>query len=503
MSKLDECLEIYYQYRKIQKAYSYAFYTIGWDNETTAPKDGIEKSSEYIGVLSKLQLDNLKKPETQEAINYLYDHRQELDSILQVELKEVHKEQDIFNKIPEEVYLNSCKLFAKSPSIWANAKRTNNYENFFPTLKEIINYEESYIHYLSNDSLKGYNVLLNDFEEGLTIQDCDKFFNKIREDLVPFINRITLKPYPYNESFAHLSYPVEKQRFVQKEIIKIMNFNMDRGAVGEVEHPFTDSFGIYDVRVTNHFYEDMFTSSIFSAIHELGHATYEQQISSSLDDTFLQSGTCMSIHESQSRLYENMIGRSFAFCKVFFPILQSIFKEQLKDVSLDDYYHYVNKVSPSLIRTEADELTYPIHVLIRYELEKKLFNHEIQPEDLRSEWNKLYKENLGVDVPSDKLGILQDSHWSSGAFGYFPSYAIGSAYSAQFYHSMKKDLDIDTIILTGNLKPINDWLKEHIHKYGKLKNAKELLLIATGEEFNPQYYIDYLKQKFSKIYNLD
>ena len=281
-----------------------------------------------------------------------------------------------------------------------------------------------------------------------------------------------------------------------------MCFDYSRGLDKESEHPFTTGTSRLDVRVTNHYYEDLFTSSIFSMIHELGHATFEQQVSERFDDTNLEGCSAMALHESQSRFYENIVGRSYAFWTKHFPKLKETFKEQLENVSLEEFYHLINKAECSLIRTEADELTYPLHIMIRYDLEQALLSGEIEVKDLPMHWNNAYKNYLGIDVPSDKEGVLQDVHWAGGSFGYFPTYALGSAYSAQFLHAMQKEINIDEAFANDDLSVINAWLKENVHQFGNFKKPEDILKDATGEKFNPQYYIEYLLNKYRKLYNL-
>ena len=283
----------------------------------------------------------------------------------------------------------------------------------------------------------------------------------------------------------------------------VMCFDKTFGLTKESEHPFTSGHGTTDVRVTCHYYEDQLTSAIFSMIHELGHGTYERQCDPKYNNTALSGGTTMAMHESQSRFYENIVGRACSFWQKHFPKLQSLFNDQLKDVTVEEFYEAVNKVENSLIRTEADELTYPLHIMVRYDIEKMLFNDGVDFETLPSLWNKLYKDYLDIDVPSDKMGILQDIHWAGGMFGYFPTYALGSAYAAQIYNQMKQELDIESILKEDNLEKINHWLKEKVHKFAGSKTPKEILVDITGEEFNPKYYIEYLKDKYSKIYKID
>jgi carboxypeptidase Taq len=241
-------------------------------------------------------------------------------------------------------------------------------------------------------------------------------------------------------------------------------------------------------------------SSVFAAIHELGHAIYEQQISTAYDDTLLNGGTSMGIHESQSRFYENTIGRSKEFWEVHLPKFKELFPEQTRDISVEDMHYAVNQVEASLIRIEADELTYPLHIMLRYDIEKMLINKEITVDELPKIWNDNIEKYLGIRPKNNSEGVLQDVHWSGGMIGYFPTYALGTAYSAQIYHAMKKDLNVEEIIKNNEIKKINAWLKEKLHQYGSSKTPKELLRMITGEDFNPKYYIDYLKEKYTKLY---
>ena len=230
--------------------------------------------------------------------------------------------------------------------------------------------------------------------------------------------------------------------------------------------------------------------------------SYEMQCDPKLDETFVGGGASMAMHESQSRFYENIIGRSYEFWEKHYPKLQRTFKKELKDVTLLDFYKAINEAKASLIRIDADELTYPIHIMIRYDIEKAIFNDGLLTKDIPETWNKLYSEYLGITVPNNTKGVLQDTHWAGASFGYFPTYALGSAYAAQIYNTMSKELDMPILMGSSNLKPINKWLKNKIHKYGASKYPKEILKIATGEDFDAKYYVNYLKEKYTKIYNL-
>lgn len=499
---MQKLITEYLELRKKMLAMNYAMYMIGWDSETEAPEGCFTERGRQVGVLSEMGYNISMSKEAVALVTELYQNMDKLDARMQVEIKHLYKRMQKKLLVPSELLINFDILLSGAAQTWAKAKQSNNYELFAPTLKKIIDFTHQYINYIQNDELKGYNVLLDEYEEGSNVAFYDEFFETLKKEIVPLVKKINEKGYQYNDEFASRFYNVEGQKEIAKYLMQVMGFDFNRGLIKESEHPFTSGFGTSDVRITTHYYENMLISSIFSVIHETGHATYEQQCNPELDETLVGGGTTMAMHESQSRFYENMIGRSLGFWKAHFPKLKEIFPNELKDVTVEEFYHAVNKVECSLIRTEADELTYPLHIMVRYELEKQIVAGTAKIEDLPAKWNELYKEYLGIDVPSDAEGVLQDVHWSGGSFGYFPTYALGSAYAAQLYYAMQKDFDIEESLKDGNLQKINAWLKEHVHQYGGTLTPAEILLKATGEKFNPQYYVKYLKDKYTKLYCL-
>lgn len=499
--ELTKVINTYIDYRTKMQALGYASYIISWDSETEAPVGCLEERSKQVGVLSEMSYRLERSEEYIECVKVLYENIDSLDDVLKVEIKKVYK--DLMNslKVPMEELVEYSILISKAQSIWADAKVNNDYKKFESTLSEIIKFNKKYVKYLETKELKGYDVLLDIYEEGMTKEKYDKFFSLLKAEIVPLVHKInSLKP--LEVSFKDKLFDINKQKEFANYLMDVMCFDKSRGLMKESEHPFTSGYGTTDVRITNHYYEDLLISSIFSCIHELGHATYEQQSNPDLDSTLLGGGASMAMHESQSRFYENIVGRSYEFWVRHYPKLKSIFSEELKDVTLDEFYKYINNVECSLIRTEADELTYPLHIMVRYEIEKLIIESDVDVCELPSIWNKLYKEYLGIDVPSDKEGILQDVHWAGGSFGYFPTYALGSAYGAQMLDAMKKDLDFEKVIGEENLSKINAWLKGKIHTFGSTKTPDELMKISTGKSFDASYYVEYLKNKFTKLYNL-
>lgn len=499
---MEELIKKYEETRAKLKALGYAQYVISWDSETIAPSGCFDERSKQLGVLSEESYKLETDPEFIKVVDELFAKQKKLKPVFRHEIIEAKKSLDKIRKIPLNEFVEFQMLLAKSNQIWAKAKNKNDFKSFQPFLEKIVDFERKYIKYLETDELKGYDVLLDEYEHGFTQKEYDEFFDLLKKELVPFIQKVTSTKLEYNDDYKQYKFKKEKQKKFNEYILKVFNFDMEHGVLNESEHPFTSGFGTTDVRITTHYHEDNVISNIFSTIHELGHATYEQQVDPALDDTYVGGGASTAMHESQSRFYENIIGRSRVFWETHFPKLKKLFKKEFANTSLDDFYKSVNESTKSLIRIEADELTYPIHIMIRYDIEKALLAGEIEVKDLPEVWNKMVKEYLAIDVPTDREGVLQDTHWAGGSFGYFPTYALGSAYSAQIYHKMKEEIDVEAISSKRNLKGINNWLKKKIHKYGSSKYPKEILKDATGEDFNPKYYVDYLIDKYSKIYNL-
>jgi len=500
---MQELLQNYNELKAKSKAFGYAMWMISWDTETEAPRGSMQYRSKQIGILSSEMYNLRTSPETIKLIYDLYEQKDLLGPIERKEIIEAKKDVDKIVKIPKDEYIAFQMLISESSQIWADARSKNDFEAFRPTLEKVVEFSRKYAKYLETDTLKGYDVLLDDYETGMTMVNYDKFFETLKTDLVPFALEVSKTKRQINDAFLKLSYPKEKQKEFVQYLIGVFNFDLNHGVLKESAHPFTSGVSTQDVRFTVRYHEDFFLSSIFAAIHEMGHAIYGQQTDSKLDDTFLNGGASLGIHESQSRFYENIVGRSYAFWETHYSKLQSIFPEQLGSVSLDDFFVAVNKVETSLIRIEADELTYSLHIMLRYEIERGLLNGTIEVKDLPKVWDELMMKYLGMKSPNHALGVLQDIHWSMGLIGYFPTYALGTAYGAQIHHAMLKEIDVDQRIKDNNIKAINVWLKEKVHQFGATKEPLEIIRDATGEEFTAQYYVKYLKEKYSKIYKIN
>ncbi|MFA6800660.1 MAG: carboxypeptidase M32 [Acholeplasmataceae bacterium] len=478
--------------------HEYFLWLYSWDAETEAPKQASSYSEKQFSVLFEEAYQAESDLKYVEAIEKLFQNLDQIeDKDFQVEIKKAYKNLRIVKKVPKDEYLAYGLLIQQAPAIWHEAKQKNDFNLFAPTLKKIIDFNRKLVKYLETDELKGYDVLLDMYEDDFGVKEYDAFFDIIKEQLVPFAQEVTKQKQKFSRKLTKGVFPAAKQEEFSKYLMDVFHYDQERAVLKESAHPFTSGVSSKDTRITTHYYENNLVSSIFSTIHEMGHAIYELQNDSKYDDTFLHGGTSLGIHESQSRMFENMIGRSFAFWQVHYSKLVELFPHQLKDTTLLDFYRYINQAKKSLIRVEADELTYSLHVLVRYELEKLMINGKIKIEDLPKKWNSLYGKYVGIKPKNDGEGILQDIHWAHGSIGYFPTYALGSAYAAQIYVAMNKDFNVENAIENNDQAKINAWLCEHIHQYAQSKTPKELMGIATKENFNPQYYVDYLKRKFS------
>ena len=482
------------------KAYQYALTLIGWDSNTEAPRNTFKRRSEMTSYLSKEIFLLGTSKEYQQMVQEMFNHIENYDDLMQREIKKAKKDLDKIINIPENEFIEYGKLINDSQVIWEDAKENDDFDSFKPNLKKIIEFNKKFALYYDASS-NPYDTLLQDYEEGMTTKEYDYFFNTLKKDLVPFVRDILKKSNNQYDKLMKDYFPKEKQREFAQYLLDEFAFDRKSGLLKESVHPFTWNTSPEDVRLTTKYMENYVFSSIYSTIHELGHATYEQQISTDLDDTLLSGGTSMGIHESQSRFYENNIGRSLAFWETHFDKFKELFPEQTKGFTAEDMFKASNHVEASLIRIEADELTYPMHIMLRYDIERMLFNGDITVDELPVVWNDLIEQYLGVCPTNDSTGVLQDVHWSGGMLGYFPTYALGSAYAAQIFYTMKKELDIEKCIKERNIKAINEWLKNKLHQYGSSKSPKELMELITKESFDPKYYVQYLKEKYSKIYN--
>lgn len=401
-------------------------------------------------------------------------------------------------KIPRRLVTELAQTTSRAQAAWIDARRADDFSLFQPHLEKIVALTLEKAEALGYPE-QPYDALLDEFEPGMRTSQVEEVFAKLKDELTPLVKRIT-ETQRVDDSFRNRGFPPAGQREFSLELLREMGYDFDRGRLDESAHPFTTSLGGNDVRVTTRFHEDDLFSAIFGTIHEGGHGLYELGIDPAYHGSSLGEGTSLGIHESQSRTWENLIGRSLPFWRHRFPELKRIFPDQLKDIDAETFGRAVNRVQPSLIRIEADEVTYSLHVILRFELELALVNRTLEVKDLPEAWNDLMEQLLGIRPPSDADGVLQDVHWSMGAVGYFPTYALGNLFGAQFFNRMKQDIpDVDKRIGEGDLLSIRRWQQEHLHRHGAVYTAPELVRRVTGEALNPRYFIDYLERKFSRL----
>ena len=480
-------------------AFSTATNIMDWDTNTEAPEEASEYTARALGILSQEKFTSLINPKVKAIMDGLDEEK--LDEKEKAILKRLKKEYKKSESVPADEMREFTELASRAMNMWQKAKKQNDFSLYAPYLEKVVAYRKKFAGYARRKDEHLYDLLLDEYEEAFHMEELDRFFGKLKAEIIPLLKKVQ-KAEPVDDGFLFLEYDIEKQKQFNRFLAEYMGFDFKRGVIAESEHPFTTSWHNHDVRITTHYYKDNLASALFSTIHESGHALYEQGIKDELTQTLVGEGASCAMHESQSRFYENIIGRSEAFWEPLYPKLKETFPDQLREISLERFVRALNRVKADLIRTESDELTYCLHIMVRYELEKKMIEEEVPVDELPELWNRKYEEYLGVKPGNDREGILQDVHWSMGDIGYFPSYALGNAFAAQIYHTMKKELPVDDLLRQGKISGITDYLREHIHQYGASREPREMLKELTGEEFNPDYYIDYLKEKFEKVYRL-
>ncbi|WP_081773007.1 carboxypeptidase M32 [Bacillus sp. EB01] len=475
-----------------------------WDQKVMAPKKGRARFAKAIGTLRTEAFKLSISEEMGRLLEELTSEKAQM-ALDEVTAAQVRERNDFYQRskaIPEEMFKEYSILTAEANDAWEFARENNDFAHFAPYLEQIVAFKRKFAEIYGYEK-HPYDALLDEYEPGFTVEKLDSLFSALRQSSVELLNRIKESP---TQTPAHIfdqRFDIEKQKEFNRYILPIIGYDLEAGRLDETVHPFALAINTGDVRITTRYLEENVLSALFGTIHEAGHGKYEQNIDKKFEDTVLASGTSFGIHESQSRFLENMLGRSREFWNYFYPRLVEMFPEQLRDVMEEDFYQAVNTVKPSLIRIEADELTYNLHIMVRYEIEKALIGGELEVADLPQVWNNKMEEYLGVVPASDSEGVLQDVHWSFGGFGYFPSYSLGNLYAAQILKAIKKDVPkFEAAISKGDFASVDAWLKEKIHQYGALYRPSELIVSATGEELNAGYLIEYLEDKYTNVYKL-
>lgn len=503
MSELQTVVQQFQAYVKRMKHLEEAANLIYWDLRTGCPKKGVPQRSETVGMLSG---DLFKMSTSEEMGQFLAtlsapEALEQLDAITRASVLERKKDYDLNKSIPADKYQAYVVLCSQAEHAWAEAKENNDFDNFAPYLEKIVATLREFIEIWGYEENK-YDALLDQYEPGMTVTKLDRIFQPLREGTVALLKQVTEAAQP-NKAFLAQEFPKASQREFCEFVLREIGYDFQAGRLDESAHPFASGLNPGDVRVTTRFLPNDFQMALFGTIHECGHALYEQNLSHDLLNTFLCTGTSMGIHESQSRFWENQIGRSFEFWSRYYDKLKEKFPKQFEGVSLDEFYRAINTSQPSLIRTESDELTYNLHIMIRYEIEKALINGDIEVRDLPRIWNEKMQEYLGVTPQSHTDGVLQDIHWSGGAFGYFPSYTLGNIYAAMFENTLRQEIpNYKDQVKAGDMSQIKAWLTDKVYQHGKAKSPKEIMVDTTGEEINGEYLLRYLEEKYKAVYGI-
>jgi carboxypeptidase Taq len=501
--------ELYGQYKATMSRIAdlrFSSALLQWDQETYMPPRGARLRGQQIASLTEMAHEHF----TSKTSGDLFTHLRETKGLTDKQQRNAELSFEDYTrqqKIPAEFVREMSETVNQSFHSWMAARKANDFGLFSEDLSKLVALKKQEAGYLGYSN-HPYDALLNEHDKGTNVLLLDAVFTQIRGPLKELLQKITGQP-PVDDSFLHRHYPKEKQWAFGMDLLKRLGYDFEAGRQDISEHPFSVSFNNQDVRITTRIDENDLAAMTWSCIHELGHALYEQGLPG--DQYGLPAGEAASysIHESQSRLWENHVGRSESFCKTFFPLFKQYFPEQLEDITADHFYKAINKVQPSLIRTESDELTYHFHIMIRYELEKKLMEGSLETNDIPTYWAEQYRLYMGIEVPDHKRGCLQDVHWSHGSFGYFPTYSLGSFYAAQIYQSAMessepKNQNSKTVgeeVNSGKYDGLLGWLRSNVHTHGRIYTSEALCKVISGKTLDINYFLSYLLDKYRKIYN--
>ncbi|MBY0484474.1 carboxypeptidase M32 [Nitrosomonas sp.] len=477
--------------------------TLGWDQEVMMPPGAGEARAKQIAALAGVIHERMTDSALGECLSKLKE--KDFDALSELErcnIREALHSYELETKVSKRLVQELAELSSRGQSIWVMARQENKFSDFAPVLKRFLELKQEWAQCVSPD-LKPYDANIDLFERGTTMDMITPVFEHLKQELIPLIHAIRTHSYQPDITFLQGKFALEKQEALARKISQDIGFNFEQGRMDVSVHPFCGGSHPTDVRITTRYKDNNFVESLYAVIHETGHALYEQGRPHELGDLPASESLTMGIHESQSLFWERMIAQSKPFCQHYFETIRAAFPDNLKSATVDSFYRAINTCKPEFIRVEADEVTYPLHIILRYEIEKGLFDGSMQVDDLPHIWNELMQKYLGIQPPTDALGVLQDSHWSGGAFGYFPSYTLGAMYACQFYQTLlREQSDTERNIAKGNFAPIKNWLNEKIHRQGRLYSPQGLVQRVTGEALNPDYFVDYLKRKYSEVYNL-
>jgi carboxypeptidase Taq len=477
-----------------------------WDLEVNLPPKAGEERSQQLAHLTKLRSQIWQGREFKSLLAEANKRTAKLNKFEKAVIRNLNDTAKFYHRVPQEIIVQESKITSQAFLAWKKAKEENRFSDFLPHLKKVIRLQRTIADHLGYKK-NPYDALLDLYEQGTTYAFYAKIFAKLQPELTALVGQIK-KSKKYRrqvrtkKSQEEKSYPQQDQEQVAKFIMRKFGYDLAAGRLDIAPHPFETKLARHDVRITTRYHANDFLDSLTGVMHETGHALYEQGVNEEYTATPLQSGVSLGIHESQSRFWENQVGRSHEFAGFIAPVLQAFYHDQLGEASLDELTTLFNQVEPGFIRVEADEVTYNLHVILRFEIENDLINGRLKPEDLPKAWNRKMKQYLGVSPETDREGVLQDIHWSNGMFGYFPTYTLGNLYAAQFTAALKKELNFEDLVAKGEFGTILSWLRDNVHQHGSLYWPKELVKQVTRQGLSSRFFLKYLKDKYSQIYEL-
>lgn len=479
-------------------------WVLGWDQRVMMPPKGAAVRAEQLATLGKVAHEKFTSAEIGQLLDDLRSHEESLpyDSDDASLIRVTRRDWEKARRVPAELRAEMTRAAAQANPVWVEARKKSDFALFLPALQRNVELKHKYVECFDEaDNI--YDILLDDYEQGITTAEVKALFDELKRDLVPLINAIAGRSETVNDACMHGYFPVDKQRALCQNLIEHFGFRADSWRLDPTVHPFASNSATTDIRITTRYYEDYIGPALFGSMHECGHGLYENGVAPALERTPLCRGASLGLHESQSRMWENLVGRSRAFWQFAFPKLQAAFPEQMAGVDAEAFYRAINKVQPSLIRVEADEATYSLHIILRFELEQEVMNGTLALKDLPEAWNARMKQYLGVDVPDNARGVLQDIHWSGGMLGYFPTYALGNIISAQIWEKALAALpDLYAQFERGEFMHLREWLRDNLHRHGRKYTPKETMLKVVGGPIAVGPYVRYLKSKLGEIYGL-
>ncbi|HWE81272.1 MAG TPA: carboxypeptidase M32 [Gaiellaceae bacterium] len=476
---------------------------LGWDQQVMMPRRGAAVRAEQLATLRRVTHEKFTSPEIGRLLDELrpFEEQHDYDSFEASLVRVTRHDWEKACKVPSDLRAAMSRASSLALPVWVDARKNDDFAAFLPALRENVELRRQYIACFDGDYAEPYDAVLDDFERGMTSAEVRTLFGYLKEHQAPLVKLVAGSELP--EPPKDRAFPRELQRRFELEVVRRFGFDDDAWRLDPTVHPFASNIGMQDIRITTRYF-DSNLDGLFATMHETGHGLYEHQIDPALERSPLGTGTSLGLHESQSRMWENLVGRSLPAWRFFFPRLQETFPEALADYDAERWYREINAVEPSLIRVEADEATYNLHIILRFELEQELLDGSFDLARLPEEWNGRMFDYLGIEVPNDRLGVLQDTHWATGAIGYFPTYALGNLISAQLWEKITVDLPgLEDDFERGEFGALRDWLRENVHRYGRKFTPMETLQRAIGaDKIDPEPYVRYLRSKLESIYGI-